>query len=80
MEYYGHENIAYCTVFDLKLSQDELEVYESCIRYVLEKCNETTIYSLTGCKMEEINAIHQDIRNLILTYVPNENLPDKYRI
>lgn len=80
MEYLEHEDIAYCTVFTLKLSQDELEVYESCMRHVFEKCNQDEIYELTGCKAEDLKAWQEDLKSLILTYVPKENLPGKYKV
>ncbi len=79
MEYLGHKEISYCTLFNLKLSQDEIEVYESCMRYVKEKCDENEIYKLTGCTIEEFNTWHCELRNLLLKYVSVENLPEKYK-
>lgn len=79
MEYLNHEEIAYCTIFNLKLSQDELEVYESCMKYVLEKCNEQEIYNLTGCKVEELEAWQKELKKLIITHMAEENLTEKYR-
>ena len=78
MEYISHKEISYCTVFNLNLSQDELEVYESCMRYVLEKCSEEEIYSLTGCKIDELKAWNNNLRDLLRMYVDRANLPDKY--
>jgi hypothetical protein len=79
MEYLEHEEVAYCTVFNLKLSQDELEVYESCMKYVLEKCNEKEIFDLTGCKINELKAWQEEIRKLIITHVDEEILSEKYK-
>lgn len=79
MEYLKHEIISYCTLFSLKLSQDELEVYESCMKFMLEKCNAQEIYELTGCELDELKAWHQEIKNMILEYVPQEILSKKYK-
>ena len=49
MEFLGHKEIASVTLFDLKLSEGELMVYEGCIEYVLKNCNEREILRITGC-------------------------------
>jgi len=79
MEYIDHEEVSYCTVFNLKLSQDEIEVYESCMRFVLENCNEDDIYELTGCKLDELQAWQTTLKELILKHVNETNMPDKYK-
>lgn len=79
MKYLGHEEISYCTVFNLKLSQDEIEVYESCMSHVLKSCSEDEIYNLTGCKFDELQAWQSTLRELILKYVDENNLPEKYK-
>ncbi|WP_108670435.1 hypothetical protein [Peribacillus acanthi] len=79
MEYLSHEEISYCTVFKLKLSQDEIEVYESCMKYVLDKCGENEIYEITGCKLDELQSMHKNLQELLLKHVNETNLPDKYK-
>jgi len=79
MEYLHHEVISYCTVFELKLSQDELEVYESCLKYILENCNDEIIYQITGCRKTELNSWHSELKEMILKYVRKDLLPDKYK-
>ncbi|WP_010251589.1 hypothetical protein [Acetivibrio cellulolyticus] len=78
MEYLKHEEICYCTLFDIKLSQDELEVFESCMRFVKEHCNQEEIYKLTGCTEDEFCEGHSELRELIIKYVRSEILPDRY--
>jgi hypothetical protein len=79
MEYLNHENIAYCTLFNLKLSQDELEVYESCMEFVLNRCSESEIYDITGCSIDELKDWQINIKKLILAYVEKENISEKYK-
>lgn len=79
MDYINHKNISYCTVFQLELSQDELEVYESCMKYVQEHCSEDEIYKITGCTLNELSSWHKELKNMIISYVDEVNLPDKYK-
>ncbi|MHC1684282.1 MAG: hypothetical protein AB6733_15205 [Clostridiaceae bacterium] len=79
MDLINCENISYCTVFDLRLTQDELEVYESCMKYILDNCDNDKIKEITGCNLDEYSAWYKELRNLIVSYVHEGNLPDKYR-
>lgn len=78
MEYIKHDEISYCTVLDLILTQDELEVYESSMRFILENFNEQKIYEITGCTIEELSSFIEDIREIFKKYVRDEVLPSKY--
>lgn len=79
MEYIEHEEVSYCTIFNLKLSQDEIEVYESCMSYVLENCTADEIYELTGCKVNELQAWQKNLKELMIGHVDEANLPNKYK-
>lgn len=80
MELIKHEEIASVTLFDLRLSEGELMVYESCIEYVLNNCNENEMYDLTGCESREELATYQfDLKNLIKLIVNKDYLPEKYK-
>lgn len=65
-------------MLDLVLSQDELEVYESSMRYLLNNLNEK-IYETTGCTIGELGAFIDDITELFQLYVRDELLPEKYK-
>lgn len=77
MEYIRHEEVSYCTVLDLSLSQDELEVYESCMRYILENLSKDKIYDITGTF--NLDVYIEDIKDLFNKYVRDEVLPEKYK-
>lgn len=80
MELIKHTEIASVTLFDLRLSEGELMVYESCIEYVLNNCNENELYDLTGCESREELATYQsDLKNLIKLIVNKNYLPEKYK-
>lgn len=81
MELLKHQEIASVTLFDLRLSESELMVYEGCIRYVLENCkDEDTLSELTGCESkEEFSWFQQELRTLLKKHVLPQYLPDTYK-
>lgn len=81
MELLKHKEIASVNLFDIRLSEGELMVYESCIEYVIKMCDEKKIYELTGCETkEELLSYQDDLRQLILKHVLKEYLPEKYQL
>jgi hypothetical protein len=79
MEYISHREIASVNIFDLRLSEGELMVYESCINFVINNCNEKLLYSLTGCESKnELKDYQHELRTLIKNYVKKEYLPENY--
>ncbi|MFF2482314.1 hypothetical protein [Paenibacillus sp. NPDC058071] len=80
MELIKQEDIASVSLFDLRLSEGELMVYESCIEYVLNNCNENDLYDLTGCEnREELTTYQIDLKNLIKSLVNKNYLLEKYK-
>ncbi|MGG3279367.1 hypothetical protein [Paenibacillus solani] len=80
MELLKQEEIASVTLFDLRISEGELMVYENCIEFVLNSCSEKQIYELTGCEnREELASYQNDLRSLIKTIMNIEYLPEKYK-
>ncbi|WP_028590997.1 hypothetical protein [Paenibacillus massiliensis] len=80
MELLKHEEIASVTLFDLRLSEGELMVYENCIEFVLNSCSEEELYELTGCEnREELASYQDDLRYLIKSVINNKYLPKKYK-
>jgi hypothetical protein len=80
MELLKQEEIASVTMFDLRLSEGELMVYENCIEFVLNSCSEEQLYELTGCEnREELSSYKDDLRNLIKTIINKQYLPEKYK-
>ncbi len=80
MEYLGHREIVSITLFDLRLSEGELMLYEACIEYVLKTCVEEKIQQITGCSTrEELESYQNELREMIRKYVLSDFLSDKYR-
>jgi hypothetical protein len=74
------QEVASVALFDLRLSEGELEVYEGCIEYVLRVCSESDIRSLTGCDTRaELAVYREDLISLIKAHVSKRFLPDKYK-
>lgn len=69
MDYLSHEEVADVTLFNLRLSEGELMLYESCIDFVLMNCDEEALYDLVGCESkEELKSFQNDLKELIKLY------------
>lgn len=80
MELLKTQEVASVALFDLRLSESELEVYEGCIDYVLKVCGDSDIRMLTGCdSREELAVYREDLISLIKAHVSKRFLPDKYK-
>jgi hypothetical protein len=80
MDYLSHEEVADVTLFNLRLSEGELMLYEGCIDFVLKNCDESTLYDLVGCETkEELRSFQDDLKEIIKLYVQKEFLPEKYQ-
>ncbi|USG64636.1 hypothetical protein NDK47_21250 [Brevibacillus ruminantium] len=80
MEYLAHKEVASVTLFDLRLSEGELMVYEGCIEFVLKNCVDSEIFRITGCSSrEELQSYQDDLKDLVRAYVLKEYLPDKFK-
>lgn len=73
------EVIATVALFDLRLSEGELEAYEACIDFMLKTCDEQRIYEVTRCTVEELEILRNDLRELIKAHVDPAFLPPKYK-
>lgn len=72
------EEISSVTLFELRLSEGELMVYENCIEFVLKNCSEEQLYELTGCENREELASYQDDLKNLLKNINKDYLPKKY--
>lgn len=67
-------------LLDLRLSEGELMVYESCIDYVLGHCGDEELVKVTGCAdRDELTAFREDLRDLLRAHMLPQYLPDKYK-
>lgn len=80
MEYIKHQDIASIKIFDLRASESELTIYESCIAYVLDNCDSNEIKELTGCAdSNELSAFREDLEEVIKKYIEKQYLPERYK-
>ena len=80
MDLLKQEEVASVNLFDLRLSESEIIIYEGCIDYVLKMCNDKKIFELTGCESkEELTWFQDDLKKLIMTYVSKEFLLERYK-
>lgn len=74
MKLLSHENIASIELFKVRLSEGEIMVYESCIQYVLDHCDDNMIYTLIGCenKNELTNGFQIQLQYLLQKYTQKD--------
>ena len=80
MEILATEDVASVTLFAIKVSESELQAYESCIAYVLERLSLKEIEDVTGHMREELEEVHQELLTAILTHCPKQFLPERYKM
>ena len=80
MEILKTEDVASVTLFTIKVSESEMQAYESCIAYVLEHLAHAEIESVTGHMRDELAEVHQELRTAILTHGPKQFLPERYKV
>lgn len=67
------------TLFDLRLSEDELTIYLDCINFMLESCSDEQIYKYMKMDKEELLWRRNDLLELLQGMEHKEYLPDKYK-
>jgi hypothetical protein len=80
MEILATEDVASVTLFTLKISESEMQAYESCIAYVLDRLPAHEIEILTGHTRDELKDVHHELLAAILTHCPKQFLPARYKI
>ena len=80
MEILVTEDVASVTLFTIRVSESEMQAYESCIAYVLERLSHEDIENVTGHMRDELEEVHQELRTAILTYCPKQFLPERYKM
>ena len=59
MEILVIDDVASVTLFTIKVSESEMQAYESCIAYVLEHLAHAEIENVTGHMRDELAEVHQ---------------------
>ncbi len=80
MEILATEDVASVTLFTLKISESEMQAYESCISYVLDHLTSKEIAALTGHTRDELEDVHQELLAAILAHCPKQFLPERYKV
>ena len=74
------EDVASVTLFTIKVSESEMQAYESCIAYALEHLSHVETEKVTSHMRDELEEVHQELRTAILTHCPKQFLPERYKV
>ena len=80
MEMLATEDVASVTLFTIKVSESELQASEACISYVLDRLTANKIEGLTGHTRDELEDVHRELLETILTHCPKQFLPARYKL
>ena len=79
MDYYSNEEIASVIFYNLRLAEDELQVYEACVNYVLENCPESQLFEATGCESRSnLRGFQEDLVCLLKKFTNKSLLPERF--
>ncbi len=67
MRVLNKREVARVKIFEIEVTEDELDVYESCMRYIYENLDESKIEKICGAYKDELRGIREDISNLLKT-------------
>jgi hypothetical protein len=74
MDYCSHEEIAFSKIFNIRISDNELQLYEQCIYYVLNNCDDKGVYATTGCmSRKELSWFWQEVAELVWEHLIHNN-------
>lgn len=62
------KEVASVKLFEVEISEDELNVYERCIKYISENFTADKIEEILGAYDDELQGMREDILNLLANY------------
>lgn len=68
MEILSIREMASVKTLDVEISEDELDVCERCLDYVLQTCSPNEIEKLTGATQEELEEIWRQVMTALRKY------------
>ena len=68
MEIIKHTEITSVNLFDIRVSEDEIDVYEAALSYFLKTIPESQIIELLGCTTDELEEMRDDLYDLLNTH------------
>jgi len=80
MEILATADVASVTLFTLKVSESEMQAYESCISHVLDRLSSDEIEALTGHTRDELTDVQHELLAAILAHFPKQFLPERYKV
>ena len=68
MEILNVIEVASVKLMDIEISEDELDVYESCLNYVLQNCSPGEIEYICGATKDELEGMQENLTALLRKY------------
>ncbi|ETX06561.1 MAG: hypothetical protein ETSY2_16370 [Candidatus Entotheonella gemina] len=78
MEVVTTEDVGSVMLFTVKVSETEMQAYESCIFYLLKHLSDAEIEKVTGHTREELEPVHDDVLSAIQQHCDRQYLPKRY--
>ncbi len=60
--------VASVKLMDIEISEDELDVYESCLSYVLQSCATREVENICGATKDELEGMRENLAALLRKY------------
>jgi hypothetical protein len=78
MKYITKENDLVFVLFHVRVSEAELEIYESCLDYFVKNFDdETCELESGGATLKELEGMRDSLRHIIVTNFDEKDMPDK---
>jgi len=68
MEILNVIEVASVKLMNVEISEDELDVYESCLNYVLQSCSTREIENICGATKDELEGMQENLAALLRKY------------
>ncbi len=68
MEILNVIEVASVKLMEIEISEDELDVYESCLNYVLQNCSPREIEYICGATKDELEGMQENLTALLRKY------------
>jgi len=75
MELIKWREIAGVKIFEIEVSEDELDVYEKCMRYIHANLNNVEIEKISGAYPDELLGIYDQLTHLLRSHTKLRNNP-----
>ena len=73
MEILNVIEVASVKLMEIEISEDELDVYESCLKYVLQNCSPREIEDICGATKDELDGMQYNLTAILQKYTDINN-------